>query len=362
MANPIMHHATELPLHGGRAPRWLFGRMVRLSRAISEVILDDFGADELVIRLSDPDWFQALACAIGYDWHSSGTTTVTIGALREALNGSNEVYVAGGKGKAGLNTPFDIEKGTELLSISKNADALKETSRLAAKVDSALVYDDLGIYQHSMIFSKRKWSVVQQGMAREGGMAVRFQWLSDSVDKGDIANEPHSGMRSNRHYTSMDLTDSRNSWARKSSIEVLEEYRKMLSGRSYPSRHPIIKSIDMGKRAADAIGRARELDPKDYKELMLVKGIGRATLRSLAFVSSLIYDRELACRDPVMFAYNLGGKDGIPFRVDRGTYDDVCGSLEGIIENARIESGEKYGALKRLSREISGHPASDFIS
>ncbi len=43
MANPIMHHATELPLHGGRAPRWLFGRMVRLSGAISEVILDDFG-------------------------------------------------------------------------------------------------------------------------------------------------------------------------------------------------------------------------------------------------------------------------------------------------------------------------------
>ncbi len=357
-----MHHATELPLHGGRAPRWLFGRMVRLSRAISEVMLDDFGADELVTRLSDPNWFQALACAIGYDWHSSGTTTVTIGALREALNDSNEIYVAGGKGKAGLNTPFDIEKGTELLSISKSAEELKEASRLAAKVDSALVYDNLGIYQHSMIFSRRKWSVVQQGMSREGRMAVRFQWLSDSIDKGDIANEPHSGMRSNRHSTSMDLTDSRNSWARESSIDMLGEYRKMLSVKSYPSRHPIIRSMDMSKRAADAIDRARELEPKDYRELMLVKGIGRATLRSLAFVSSLIYDRELAYRDPVMFAYNLGGKDGIPFKVNRKTYDSVCGSLEEIIENARIEGGEKYGALKRLSREMSGHPASDFIS
>ncbi len=344
------------------APRWLFGRMVRMSRAISEVILDDFGADELVMRLSDPDWFQALACALGYDWHSSGTPTVTIGALREALNDSNEVYVAGGKGRAGLKTPVDIEEGTALLSISKSAGELKETSRLAAKVDSALVYDNLGIYQHSMIFSRRKWSVVQQGMARERRMAVRFQWFSDSVDRKDIANEPHSGMCSNRSSTSMDLTDSRNSWARGSSIEALEEYRRMLSVRSYPSRHPIVKGMDISKRAADAIERASELDPKDYRELMLVRGIGRATLRSLAFVSSLIYDRELAYRDPVMFAYSLGGKDGIPFRVNRKTYDSVCGSLEGIIENARIESGEKYGALKRLSREMSKPPASDFIS
>ncbi|HIH50457.1 TPA: DUF763 domain-containing protein, partial [Candidatus Micrarchaeota archaeon] len=71
-----MRSVTELPLHGGRAPRWLFGRMVKLSQAISTVIIDEFGPDELVRRIADPNWFQALACAIGYDWHSSGTTTV----------------------------------------------------------------------------------------------------------------------------------------------------------------------------------------------------------------------------------------------------------------------------------------------
>jgi hypothetical protein len=63
-----------------------FSRMVKLSEAISYVIMDDFGPDELVRRLADPNWFQALSCAVGYDWHSSGTTTVTMGALKEALN------------------------------------------------------------------------------------------------------------------------------------------------------------------------------------------------------------------------------------------------------------------------------------
>src|SRR5271169_5964262 len=179
-----MRSVTELPLHGGKAPRWLFGRMVKLSRAISYVIMDDFGADELLRRLADPNWFQALSCAIGYDWHSSGTTTVTMGALKEAINGTGEIFIAGGKGKAGLNTPTDIVKGVDALSMPSRADELKQTSRIAAKVDSALVYDDIGIYHHTLVFSKSgKWAVVQQGMSNKSNMVVRFQWYSDFVNE-----------------------------------------------------------------------------------------------------------------------------------------------------------------------------------
>lgn len=192
-----MRSVTELPLHGGKAPRWLFGRMVKLSKAISYVIMDDFGADELLKRLADPNWFQALSCAIGYDWHSSGTTTVTMGALKEAINESGDIYIAGGKGKTGLNTPNDIVKGVDLLSIPGKAEELKENSRIAAKVDSALVYDDIGIYHHTLVFSKSgKWAVVQQGMSNKSSMAVRFQWYSDFINEKDIANEPHSSVSS----------------------------------------------------------------------------------------------------------------------------------------------------------------------
>ena len=81
-----MHRLTVLPLHPGKAPRWLFGRMVRLGGLISNAVIDEYGVDDYVGRLANPYWLQALANAIGYDWHSSGSTTVTMGALKEALN------------------------------------------------------------------------------------------------------------------------------------------------------------------------------------------------------------------------------------------------------------------------------------
>ncbi len=328
--------------------------MVKLSQAISYVIIDDFGPDELVKRIADPNWFQALACAIGYDWHSSGTTTVTMGALKEALNESGEVFIAGGKGKAGLKTPSDIVTGTDALSLHGKADELKEMSRISAKVDSAMVYDNIGIYHHTMMFSKSgKWSVVQQAMSPKSDMAVRFQWFSDLVDQKDIANEPHSSVFTKTSTSSLDLTSSGNGWVRESGSEALEEYNRMLSA-SYPERHDIKMDIDMSKRARETIAKVNELDPENYRDILLVRGVGRATLRSLAFVSALIYEKELAYRDPVMYAYNLGGKDRIPFKINKKTYDSVCRSMNEIVENARIDTNEKYKVLKRLSGSITG--------
>src|SRR5205823_13860854 len=63
---------ASLPLHSGRAPAWLFSRMVVLSREIVVYLVAEFGAAEVLRRLSDPHWFQALGCVLGFDWHSSG--------------------------------------------------------------------------------------------------------------------------------------------------------------------------------------------------------------------------------------------------------------------------------------------------
>ncbi len=365
-----MHSSTVLPLHPGRAPKWLFGRMVRLSAAISEVIIDEFGPDEMLRRLCDKDWFQALSCAIGYDWHSSGTTTVTMGALKEGLSGNTDIFIAGGKGKAGLKTPDDITSGTDRLSISSSADEFKDLSRLAAKVDSNLVYDRIGIYQHSFIFTKnRKWGVVQQAMEPESKMAIRFQWFSSNVDMSDLTTEPHTNILSEMHRSTMDLTYAENLWAKSSSIDLVKDPRSIsealkdldsrqttLAGSrslssvssSYPSRH-WISSSDISKQGWEAIRRAGELEPDSFSDLLLVKGMGRSTVRSLAFVSSLIYGRDLAYRDPVAYSYNVGGKDGIPFPVDPKAYDDVIDEMRHIIDGAHMGNDEKYKALKRLA-------------
>lgn len=48
-----------LPLHGGKAPAWLFQRMVRLGREIVRLIVEGQGPEELLVRISDPYWFQS---------------------------------------------------------------------------------------------------------------------------------------------------------------------------------------------------------------------------------------------------------------------------------------------------------------
>ncbi|MCK4469209.1 MAG: DUF763 domain-containing protein [Desulfobacterales bacterium] len=51
---------ADSPLHYGKAPSWLFQRMKRLAREIIIVMVHEFGAKELLKRISDPYWFQAL--------------------------------------------------------------------------------------------------------------------------------------------------------------------------------------------------------------------------------------------------------------------------------------------------------------
>jgi uncharacterized protein len=78
---------SQLPLHGGKAPRWLFERMKRLAREIVCHLVAEYGAEGALQRLADPFWFQAFGCVLGFDWHSSGITTTTCGAVKEGIKG-----------------------------------------------------------------------------------------------------------------------------------------------------------------------------------------------------------------------------------------------------------------------------------
>src|SRR3954464_15355534 len=125
---------ADLPLHGGRAPKWLFERMVLLAREMSVAVLEEEGTAGLLRRLSDPVWFQAFGCVLGFDWHSSGLTTTACGALKEGLRPlENElgIYVAGGKGATSRKTPHEITAVCE--RIGSNPEPLVYSSRISAK-------------------------------------------------------------------------------------------------------------------------------------------------------------------------------------------------------------------------------------
>ncbi len=103
---------AHLPLHSGKAPPWLFQRMKTLCTEITSILIDAYGTTEMLRRLSDPFWFQAFGCALGFDWHSSGVTTTVCGALKEGMKGRGDelgLYVTGGKGRTSRKTPREIE-------------------------------------------------------------------------------------------------------------------------------------------------------------------------------------------------------------------------------------------------------------
>ena len=109
---------ASLPLHGGKAPAWLFSRMVLLSREILTHIVEEYGAREVLRRMSDPFWFQAFGCVLGFDWHSSGVTTTVCGAVKESLRETGPewgLFAAGGKGAASKKSPAQIAAACEHL-------------------------------------------------------------------------------------------------------------------------------------------------------------------------------------------------------------------------------------------------------
>ncbi|MFQ6055657.1 MAG: DUF763 domain-containing protein, partial [Methanosarcinales archaeon] len=158
---------VNLPLHGGKCPPWLFKKMRELAKAITQIIITEYSQTEILKRISDPYWFQALSCVLGYDWHSSGTTTVTCGALKEAIKPEEfGIAVCGGKGKTSRKTLTEIEKISDIFGLSTcKIDELKYASRLSAKVDNSCVQDGYQLYHHCFIFTEQgEWTVVQQGM------------------------------------------------------------------------------------------------------------------------------------------------------------------------------------------------------
>src|SRR5262244_1401063 len=127
---------ADLPLHGGRVPQWLADRMCRLGTGIVEAIVQRYGRSEVLTRLSDPFWFQALGSVMGMDWHSSGITTSVLGALKRGLNPRAHelgIYVCGGRGRHSRNTPAELQQVSELRGL--DGDSLVRASRLTARVD-----------------------------------------------------------------------------------------------------------------------------------------------------------------------------------------------------------------------------------
>lgn len=344
---------ADLPLHYGHVPPWLAQRMTSLGGAIVESIVLEYGKSEVLKRLSDPLWFQALGCVLGMDWHSSGITTSVMGALKRAVNPMAKdlgIYICGGRGKHSRQTPEELLRVAEKTGL--NGNDLVRSSKLAAKVDNTAIQDGFQLYLHNFIVTNEgEWTIVQQGLNDISGMARRYHWHSTQFQS--FIQAPHAGITGENQGLILNLTDLQADKTREGILgiakenpdKMLSEIRKIVM----PRHHEVMaKDVNM-KRLGAVLTLAHETSVNQFESLLLLEGLGPRTLQSLTLVSEVIYGTPSRFTDPARFSFAHGGKDGHPFPVPLKVYDETIQTLKSSVEKAKIGQNDKREAIQQLS-------------
>jgi hypothetical protein len=362
---------ARLPLHYGKAPRWLVIRMQKLAKEIVTIIIDEYGTDDFLKRISNPFWFQALGCVLGYDWHSSGVTTVVTGVLKQAVVPEyHGIAVCGGKGKVSRQTPLEIGNIGEKFDFSTDKiQNLQYASKMSAKVDNTAIQAGYQLYHHAFFLAEDgKWAVIQQGMCQQDRTARRYHWLFDNAK--NFVVEPHDAIVGDvKRDIVLDMTAKESESCRKTSVDMTKENPKKIKRMIMSIRPAYQKSLQewmpktSGKTWKEypidvlsmprninwkALSEVYEFKPHNYEELLGFKGMGPATIRGLALIAELIYGEKPSWKDPVRYSFCVGGKDGVPFPVDRGLYDEIIEILENAVKQAKVGEKERINAIERL--------------
>ncbi|HZI62219.1 MAG TPA: DUF763 domain-containing protein [Pyrinomonadaceae bacterium] len=360
---------ADLPLHGGRVPKWLAERMTKLGTAITETIVHDYGTSAFLSRLSDPFWFQALGAVMGMDWHSSGITTSVMGALKRGLAPKADelgLYICGGRGRFSRNTPTELRVLGDRRGF--DGESLVRTSRLTARIDNNAIADGFQIYLHNFVLAADgEWAVVQQGLNDRNGLARRYHWHSATVK--DFVAEPHTGIVGENQGTIMNLVDANAGPAQKALLEIAHERpEKTLSVARYlklPRHHEVReKNVDL-KRLGAVLAVAYDRELHDFAELLLLENLGPRTLQSLALVAEVVHGAPSRFNDPARFSFAHGGKDRHPFPVPLKTYDKSIEFLRTSLDAAKVGDREKIDGFRRLDNfvrtvETKLEPRADF--
>ena len=376
---------ADLPLHVGTVPKWLADRMMQMGTLIVESIIENFGKKEVLVRLSDPLWFQSLGAVMGMDWHSSGITTSVMYALKRGINSKAREFglcICGGRGKYSRKTPDELQ----FLADATGLDGTKliNSSKLVAKVDSTAVQDGFQLYMHNFILSSEgDWTVVQQGMNVNTKTARRYHWSSENLRS--FIEEPHSGITGENEGLILNLTD-RNakstrerilSFTKENPDRMISEIKNIMKHENsiyeinrqrtitMPAHHDV-KAEDVNlKRLGAVLATAYEAEPKDFESLLLTQGLGPRTIQSLTLVSEIIYGTPSRFEDPARFSFAHGGKDGHPFPVPLKVYDESIRVLHESIARSKLGYKDKSECIKRLHKtaleiERNCSPEADF--
>ncbi len=329
--------------------------MTRLGTAIAESVVLHYGPSELLSRLSDPFWFQALGSVLGMDWHSSGITTSVVGALKRGLNPRAHelgIYVCGGRGKHSRKTPDELRDVAEKTGL--DGDALARTSRLTARIDNNAIADGFQIYLHAFVITASgEWAVIQQGLNDDVGLARRYHWHSATVR--DFICEPHAAIAGQHQGEIMNLVDAAAVPAQNALLDISHQAPDITTRDlclTMPTRHEVqAADVDL-KRLGAVLAVAYERDLRDFASLLLLEKLGPRTLQSLALVAEVVHGTPVRFSDPARFSFAHGGKDGHPFPVPLKTYDESISVLRTALDAAKTGDRDKLDGMRRLDQFV----------
>lgn len=341
-----------MPLHFGKMPKWLTERMGQMGSAIIESVAQNYGKSEVLTRLSNPNWFQALGAVMGMQWNSSGVTASVLGSLKRKINPMASelgIYILGGKGKYSYYAPRQIQTVSNRHGLKGNE--LVKACQLTRRVDSSAIQDGYNLYQQYFILSDTgEWAGISQGMNTGTRRARRYHWHSPTVRS--FVDDPHKAIVGRRDGKILNLADSRADFARTNIVNLTKEKPKEIldiyKEASLPDRHDVRESDVNMNRLGAVLNMAYEKGIDNFEDLLLLKGLGPKTLRSVALVSEVVHGDSSRFDDPARFSFAVGGKDGVPHPVDTETYDETIEILQDSVEKSKLGYNDKSKALKRL--------------
>ena len=350
----MINSAISLPLHYGRIPRWLTEHMGELTKAVIESVVQNYGKSELLTRMGDANWLQALGAVAGFQYNSSGVTAAVLGSVRPKINPmANELglYFLGGKAKSAWRAPTQIKRVADKHGL--NGDELVRSCQLARRIDNNAVQDGYNLYQQHFILSDEgEWAGISQGMNTATRRARRYHMVSSPVRS--FVEDPHTAVVGEPGTAIINLADSRAENARKHIVEMTkEDPREVVQAARFVSLgdHHDIRAKDVNlKRLGAVLAMSHGEEINNFEDLLLLKGIGPRTLRSLALTSELIHGDASRFDDPARFSFAVGGKDGRPHPIDRTALRETINHLQDSVEQSKMGYNEQSKALKRLHR------------
>ena len=341
-----------MPLHFGKVPTFLTDRMGKMGDAIVESVVYNYGKSEVLTRLSDPNWFQALGAVMGMHWNSSGVTATVLGSLKQHINPKASdlgLYILGGKGKSAWNTPNQIHRVADRHGLPGTE--LAKSARLTSRIDNNAIQDGFNLYQQYFILSDEgEWTAISQGLNKQSRRARRYHWHSATVRS--FGDSPHTGIVGLESQRVLNLTDSTADMLRTHMVDLTKENPKIVAEAireaELPNRHDVRKEdVNMG-RLASVLDLAYNRDIEKFEDLVDLHGVGPRTLKALAMASEIIHGDATRFDDPARFAFAVGGKDGRPHPVDTESLDETIGMLQNAVDHAKLGDKDKSNALRRL--------------